>query len=600
VAEPTVMTRIAATTTPDAAPAPKGGRLGRQLFVATAAYLGVSLLVWARIWLTGSPSHTLTCACGDVAEQLWWFEWLPRALQHGHDPFFTTAMFARFGGVNGLTNTSWMLPAAVLSPVTLAFGPIASSNVANLLAPVVTGVACYALAARFTRLAIARLVAGLAFAFSPFVMGNVDLGHVNLTLLAYPPLVLLVGDRLVRGDTSPRRAGVLLGALTVAEAFVGIELLVLTAALAAGCVLGLALVRRDLLLATWRRMAEAAAIAAAICAVVLAYPAYVFLAGPQHVAGPFWPFLRGLRGPGSLLPAAGYRAPSTAVRMAGYEGASGPGTGYLGVGIFVVVALGFLVARRRRCFQVLAVAAIVCLLGEANVLSFLGRVPILDDLTVVRFTIGTTLCLALLLALVIDGWWLAVRPVPRGLREHAGAWGSALAAATCVLVAIVPVAAAYDVPFVVQAATTPRWFTSAGTRVPAGTPVLVVPFAWYTSDEAMAWQAESGIRFSLVGGFGFIPGADRTKDEFLSRLPDARLLQQLSRGTTPLRAEQRTALRALLEGWAPLEVVVIDHDVRPKVLATLRDVLGPRSRTDDGATTWVLHRGASERTAVRS
>lgn len=575
------------------------GRLWRQLLVAAAAYLGVSVLLWWRIWLTGSPSHSLTCPCGDVAEQLWWFEWLPRALQRGHDPFFSTAMFARFGGVNAMSNTSWMLPAALLAPVTLAFGPVAASNVANLLAPVATGVAAYALAARFTPLAPARLVAGLAFAFSPFVLGNVVLGHVNLTLLVYPPLVLLVGDRLVRGELSARRAGVLLGVLTVAEAFVGIELLVLTAALAGGCVLGVALVRRDLLAARWRRLGGAAAIAAGICAVVLAYPAYVFLAGPQHVTGPFWPFLEGLRGPGSLLPTSGYRLPSAAVRSAGYLGASGPGTGYLGIGIFLVVAVGFLVARRRRSYQVLAVAAMVCLCGEANLLSFLGRVPFLEDLVVVRFTIGTTLCFALLLALVVDGWWLPVRAVPQRLRERFGAGASALAAAACVLVAVVPVAAAYDVPFVVETASTPTWFTTAGTTVPPGTAVLVLPFAWYTSDEAMAWQAESGIRFALVGGFGFVPGADGTHDEFVSRLPDARLLQRLSRGSPPLTAVQRARLRALLEGWAPLVVVAIDDHVRPEVLAALRGVLGPPTRRAGGATTWVL-RGAPGRAAARS
>lgn len=141
---------------PPAARRWKPGRLWRQLLVAGLVYLGVSLLVWARIWVTGSPSHSVTCPCGDVAEQLWWFEWFPRALLHGHSPFFSTALFARFGGINGMTNTSWMLPAALLTPITLVFGPVASSNTANLLAPVVTGLAAYALAARFTRLAVAR------------------------------------------------------------------------------------------------------------------------------------------------------------------------------------------------------------------------------------------------------------------------------------------------------------------------------------------------------------------------------------------------------------------------------------------------------------
>src|SRR5271169_2793332 len=196
---------------------------------AAGLYLAISLVLWARIWLTGSPAHSLTCPCGDVAEQLWWFEWLPRALQHAHNPFYSNAQFARFGGINAMTNTNLLLPAALLSPLTVLAGPIASSNLANLLAPVATGAAAYALAARFTRRTIARLVAGLAYAFSPFVMGNLDVGHLNLTLLAYTPLVLLVGDRLIRGETSPRRAGIALGLLTVGEALLGGEGIAITA-----------------------------------------------------------------------------------------------------------------------------------------------------------------------------------------------------------------------------------------------------------------------------------------------------------------------------------------------------------------------------------
>ena len=559
--------------------------------LAGVVFLGVSLLLWARIWVTGSPSHSVTCPCGDVAEQLWWFEWFPRALQHGHNPFYSNALFARFGGINAMTNTSWMLPAALLTPVTLAFGPIASSNIANLIAPVLTGLAAYALAGRFVRLWSARLVAGLAYAFSPFVFGNVDLGHFNLTMLAYPPLVLLIGDQLLRGETSPRRAGVVLGVLSVAEAFIGIEVLVITAMLAGICVLAVAIARRELLVAAWRRLAAATGIAGAICAVALAYPAYVFLAGPQHVAGPYWPYLSGLRGPGSLWPAAGSGAPSRAVRSAGYEGPSGPGTGYVGLGIYAAVAAGFAVAVHRRRYAVVALAALGCLLLQANVLG-VARVPIVDDVIVVRYAIGTTLCLALLLAMAIEGCWRPERRASRALRARGGRWGSALAAVLVAAVAVVPVAATYSVPFEVQTTSVPRWFTTQGAHVPAGTAVLVLPFAWYTSDEAMAWQAASGLRFALVGGFGFIPGADGRRDEFLSRLPDARLLQALSRGQV-LSGPRLARLGALLGRWRPLEVVAVDHRMPRRADETLRRLLGPPSSTRDGATVWVLHRTSS-------
>ena len=584
-----VVEAVAATDPPPPDVAPTR-RVGGWL-VAGAVYLFVSLLLWAHVWLTGSPSHSVTCPCGDVAEQLWWLEWFPRALQHGHNPFFSTALFARFGGTNAMTNTSWMLPAAVLTPVTLAFGPIAASNTANLLAPVLTGLAAYALAGRFVRLWAARFVAGLAFAFSPFVVGNVVLGHVNLTMLAYPPLVLLVGDRLLRGETSPRRAGAALGLLTVAETFIGIEVILITAMLTVACAIGVAVVRRDLLASSWRRVLEALAVAGGICAVALAYPVYVFFAGPQHVAGPYWPFLGGLRGPGSVLPPPGFRVPLPSVQSAGYEGASGPGTGYIGLGIIAVVAVGFAVAVRRRRYAVLAIAALGCLVLESNVLGLAWRIPIVDDVVVVRYAIGTDLCLALLLAMAVEGCWRPERRRTRALRARLGTAGSAAAAVCCALVAIVPVAAAYTVPFTVQTAAVPAWFTTAGTRVPQGTAVLVLPFAWYTSDEAMAWQAEAGIRFPLVGGFGFIPGRDGRRDEFLSRLPDARLLQALSRGHR-LSQGQRARLRRLLHRWAPLDVVVIDHHVDPAVAATLRQLLGPPRAHVDGATQWVIPRAA--------
>jgi hypothetical protein len=316
---------------------------------------------------------------------------------------------------------------------------------------------------------------------------------------------------------------------------------------------------------------------------------YVFVAGPQHVAGPYWPYLGGLRGPGSVWPAAGFAAPSRAVRSAGYLGPSGPGTGYLGLGIVAVAAAGFALAVRRARYDVVAIAALGCLVLEANVLGVFWRIPIVDDVVTVRYAIGTTLCLSLLLAMAIEGCWRPERRATRALRARWGAWGSGACAVLVAIVAIVPVAAVYSVPFVVETASVPAWFTTAGTKVPTGTAVLVVPFAWYTSDEAMAWQAESGIRFALVGGFGFIPGADHRRDEFLSRLPDARLLQRMSRGRT-LSGDQLARLRALLARWAPLEVVAIDDHVAGSVLVTLHDALGaPRAR-GDGATVWVLPR----------
>ena len=114
--------------------------------LAVAAYLALSLVWWAHVWFGGNPAHAITCNCGDTTEQVWWLEWLPWAISHGHNPFLTNTIWARFGGVNAMSNTSWMVPAAILAPVTELFGPVASFNVANLLAPVASGWAAFALA----------------------------------------------------------------------------------------------------------------------------------------------------------------------------------------------------------------------------------------------------------------------------------------------------------------------------------------------------------------------------------------------------------------------------------------------------------------------
>jgi hypothetical protein len=567
---------------------PAAPRLWPGLLLAAIVYLGVSLVIWWRVWVTGDPGHTLTCPCGDVAVQVWWLEWLPRALQHGHNPFYSNAQFARFGGINAMLNTNLLLPAALLAPVTLLAGPIASSNVANLLAPVATGVAAYALAARFTTRTASRLVAGLAYAFSPFVLGNVDVAHVNLTMLAYTPLVLLVGDRLLRGETSPRRAGVLLGALTVLEALTGLEGVAITAGLVSCCLVALALVRRGVLVDAWRGLAQAAAVAGSIVVVVLAYPAAVFLAGPARVRAPFWTSTATLGVRQFLWPPPLVHAPIHSAMVAGYEGARGPGTQFLGVGIVLVVVLGALVVRRRAPYAVLGIAAALCLVVEANPLRLFQSIPLLNDVVPVRFAIGTTLCLAVMLAMVVDGWLVPERRLPVAARSLAGRAAGPLAALACVAIAVAPVVATYTVPFKVAAVAVPRWFTTAGARIPSGTAALVFPFAWSSSDTAMVWQAESGLHLALVGGFGYVPGANGRPAAQVSPLPDASLLQAVSRGDPPPSAATRARLRALLASWAPLEVVVIEGRARPSVVETLTAALGERGVRADGATTWTL------------
>ena len=93
------------------------------------------------MWTT-HPTATATCGCGDPALFMWFLEWPAYALAHGHNPFYSTAMFHP-GGINLLSNTSVLAIGVPLAPVTWLFGPVATLNVAQTLAPVLSALSTF-------------------------------------------------------------------------------------------------------------------------------------------------------------------------------------------------------------------------------------------------------------------------------------------------------------------------------------------------------------------------------------------------------------------------------------------------------------------------
>lgn len=195
----------------------------------------------------------------------------------------------RAGGANLLQSTSYLLPAFLLAPVTWLFGPTASFNVAELLAPVLSGWCMFLAARRVCTFFPGQLAASLLWAFSPVLVGAEMFGHLNFTVLYFPPLVFCALHEIVTGSRSPVAAGILLGLLVAAQFFTGTEPLAITAvAVAFGCLVACVLAPR----VAWgrrRRIGIALATAAAVSGALLAYPLDFFLAGPRHVVGEPWP-----------------------------------------------------------------------------------------------------------------------------------------------------------------------------------------------------------------------------------------------------------------------------------------------------------------------
>src|SRR5665213_2960979 len=196
--------------------------------LAGVLYLGLAIALWSGVWLH-HPTTTSTCGCGDTSL----LAWPAYALTHGQSLFFSTrALHPQ--GINLPANTSFLAISLPLTPVTWAFGPVASLNVAATLAPVATALSARALLLRWTTWQPAAFLAGLFYGFSPFVIENLSLPHVEFATLVVPPLMFLCLDELLvrqRGRAWPW--GLTLGGLCALQFFLSSEILVICVVAAA-------------------------------------------------------------------------------------------------------------------------------------------------------------------------------------------------------------------------------------------------------------------------------------------------------------------------------------------------------------------------------
>jgi hypothetical protein len=533
------------------AAAPAGTRSGsstrRAVLLHLVVFAGFVLLgvgLWWNVWITGHPTTTITCQCGDPSQGLWFLTWTPWAVVHGHSPFLTNAIFAGQGGANMMINTSWMVPSLVFAPVTWLFGPIATFNVVGTLAPAVSAWCFFVAARRVTTLVPAQILGGLLFGFSPFVVQNDPFGHLNFTLLYFPPLAfVLVHELLVTRRRSPVVVGAWSAALVVAEFFTSTELLAMTVVVMAIALAGAAAMAPGQAWALRRRVGTAAAVAGGIVVVALAYPVWLIEAGPRHITGLPWPDSPDLgTTPGAVINSGvGAHASSFFDVVGGYFGGVGPNSGplhlpsldYLGPALVVFLVVSVITWHRSRLVWTIVIGTVAAwLFSFGTTLGTEGRarsavshpwwapwrlfahVPLVSDILPIRFGVMVTFGAALLLAISLDRWCAlgslaldrAARPsgAPAGGRRH----DRRVAAVITTVVGaalLVPVAHAESVPFKVESSAPPAWFTAAAPRLAPGTVVLVEPFQ---GQQAEGWQAQSGLHFALAGGFAVVPGPD--------------------------------------------------------------------------------------------
>jgi hypothetical protein len=531
-------------------------------------YLVLSLLLW---WHVDAHLTTVTtCGCGDASLTLWVIRWPAYALAHGLNPFYSSKLLVP-AGINMAPNS--LALGVGVAPVTWMFGPVASMNVIDIVSPALSALSMCWLLRRWVDWTPAAVVGGLAFGFSPFVVGSLALAHPNFGLLAViPPIIACVEDLVVRHRHQPVRVGVVLGVLVTLQFFISVEvllLLVLFTVFAAILAIGIAPSPRTAAVREAAGQAISGVVAAAVTAVVLlAYPLWSFFAGPAHLVGRAWPNSpAGTVGstPGGFFTGTLPAALVGIMRLfGGYQGPALPLLSFVGVGMAVVLVVGLVVWRHDRrlwFFAVLAVVGAVLSLGVGD--GYWGpwrlfvHLPVLSNVVPVNVTVITDLCLAVVLALTIDHARTSV----------ARRWGdrrSTTAAGLVALVALVPIVVVLwpNLPLTARTVVVPHWFTQSASSLPAGSVVLPYPAALGGIQASMTWQAEGNLSYSMVGGGG--PGVAPSRAG--AERPGFDLLAQASLPLGPApqpTADNLAAIRHAMAGWGTTTVVVPDQPELP-------------------------------------
>ena len=497
-----------------------------------------AIVLWWHVW-SGHPDSSLTCGCGDPAQQVWFTAWPAYAIAHLHSLIFSGAVNVP-DGANLLSNTSGTLVGMVLSPVTRTAGPIAATNVALTLAPALSAWACFVALRPLVRWRPGAVVGGLVFGYSSAVVTSLMLGHVSVTVLVVPPLLFtLLHEIVIRQEHAVLTDGLALAALLVVQFFISPEVWVMCVLLA---VVGIAAVA----VVGWRQVRirsphalPALALGSGIAAVLLAYPAWFGIAGPQAVTGVLFPLapVSGVPLSGLILPGAFSARGSAFLRFGGYLGQNGPPPDYLGPGLLAVAA-SLIVARRRPVAWLLLLLAAVSvwlslgsyLLGAPPSWAHvwlpwreLSRLPILTEILPDQWAPFIALFVAFLLAIGLDAFaeglrrWRASAAWTAGTRATV-AW---LATTLLGLLALVPVFDTVDVPLTVQSVRLPAYMHRVAPTLPDGTVLLTIPFAVSGTTQPMLWQAVDDFHFRLAGAAMKTPKSAPAQETAISPRPSS-------------------------------------------------------------------------------
>jgi Bacterial Ig domain len=566
--------------------------------ICCSAYVILAGLVVGHLNFFGQ-GHMTGAILPDQIEEVWWLSWPAFALTHGHNVL--SAQWQNYpAGENFGAQGSILTLGIIFLPITKLFGPIVSWNIAIRLALAVSASSMCFVLRRWTNWWPAAFVGGLLYGFSTYAV-HYSSDLLFLAFVPLPPVIfLLLHEILVRQRWRPGRTGALLAVLCTLQFFISSEILASTIAMGAVAVALYLLLSRHRLVGRLHYALTAFGYTLGIGLLLLVPPIFYTLAGPQSIKGSLGsPAASSTRYASDLL---GAIVPSvqwlttnglTSVATTRFPFATAL---YLGVPLIVALTAFAVFFRRRReilFVGIMALVAYVFSLGpdlrvdghETPIrLPFLllQHLPLVQNFVQVRFSLFTALFAAAMFSIGLEELWKLLRRsrAPRWLSPK---WRSPrwrVVAATGLSAAIAAIVAIPLIPDNTQPSSKtniPSFFTSSALdAVPSGSVTLAYPYPDFSgpslfyqpTHDIMLDQAVAGMRFKLIGGYGWFPSPTGLHGTVSPTVLKPKSVQTMfdrafyGRGTLP-KAHVVADLRVFLRNFDVQNVIVLPEGADP-------------------------------------
>jgi hypothetical protein len=488
-------------------------------------YFLFTLYIWKNFWI--HPGSVLQSETGDPALTLWSLAAVSKDLTEFKLPFFSNMLWVP-KGVNLLDNTTEPLLGVISFPITLLFGPLWSYLILGTIGTFLNAASGWYLCSRITGVNLASYFGGLIAGFNPFLTGSAMFGQYGILYSSIPMIGISALLNIYFLKKKDLKYFLIFGATIVFEVLVSPEILAIeiTGILIVG--IFLLLFYPKTFIKEFKATYKNVLISLSGSLIVLLYPLYFILKGPQHLSKPPWGVSQSVFGvnweqsvilPNSIGHLSGF------LYTAGYFGPSPAPAGYMGIPLFVLLILGMLFLCFQRHFRFLiGIIFISVWLTTGSIIyagsnktyifntplkyiliwKLLSRLPVISSIIPQRFSIMFWVAAAMLLSTAINIFYIKASAILSKTKLKTNVVFILLYAG--LLSVLLPVFKAEELPIVTSKISVPGCFYDFNSAPYNAKTFLVVPFAGVNgSAEAMAWDALAGLPVKLVGGYIFIP-----------------------------------------------------------------------------------------------